>query len=183
MHHYCFAREVNVITNHKPLVAIFKKDVVTLSQRIQCILLRIHQYRVRILYKLEPKIFIADWLCWHNHKENKDEAIHGMDIRVDAMQIMTDVPEYLSIQQIQQATAQDKHLQWVKILYNYRLPGHQRAITPRHQSIKDDMLVKDCVMMKGRCIIIPKALQQQVLDQLHVNHMGIEKTKLQVGPA
>ena len=31
-HHYCFTREVYVITNHKPLVSIFKKDVATLSQ-------------------------------------------------------------------------------------------------------------------------------------------------------
>ena len=31
-HHYCFAREVSKITDHKPLVAIFKKDVATLSQ-------------------------------------------------------------------------------------------------------------------------------------------------------
>ena len=34
-HHYCFAREVNIITNHKPLVSIFKKDVAMLSQWIQ----------------------------------------------------------------------------------------------------------------------------------------------------
>ena len=31
-HHYCFAREVHIITYHKPLVAILKKDVATLSQ-------------------------------------------------------------------------------------------------------------------------------------------------------
>ena len=31
-HHYCFAREVSIITDHKPLVPIFKKDVATLSQ-------------------------------------------------------------------------------------------------------------------------------------------------------
>ena len=55
-HHYCFAWDVSVITDHKPLVAIFKKDVATLSQR------RIHQYWVKILYKPGPKIFIADWL-------------------------------------------------------------------------------------------------------------------------
>ena len=30
-YHYCFAREVSTVTDHKPLVAIFKKDVVTLS--------------------------------------------------------------------------------------------------------------------------------------------------------
>ena len=33
-HHYCFGREVLIITNHKPLVAMFKKDVATLSQCI-----------------------------------------------------------------------------------------------------------------------------------------------------
>ena len=43
-HHYCFAREVSITTNHKPLVAIFKYDVATLSQRIQCILLRIYAF-------------------------------------------------------------------------------------------------------------------------------------------
>ena len=39
---YCFAREVSIITNHKPLVAIFKKDVATLSLQVHCIILRIH---------------------------------------------------------------------------------------------------------------------------------------------
>ena len=34
--------------------------------------------------------------------------------------------------------------------------------------------------MKGRYINIPVVLKQQVLDQLHLNHMGIEKTKLLV---
>ena len=34
--------------------------------------------------------------------------------------------------------------------------------------------------MKGRCIIFPERLKQQVLDQLHVNHMGIKKKKLLV---
>ena len=34
-HQYCFAREMSIITDHKPLVAIFKKDVTALSQRLQ----------------------------------------------------------------------------------------------------------------------------------------------------
>ena len=31
-HHYCFMREISLITNYKPLVSIFKKDVAMLSQ-------------------------------------------------------------------------------------------------------------------------------------------------------
>ena len=32
--------------------------------------------------------------------------------------------------------------------------------------------------MKGGCTIVPQELRQQVLDQLYLNNMGIEKTKL-----
>ena len=42
-------------------------------------------------------------------------------------------------------------------------------------SYKDDLTVIDGIVMKGRCIIIPEVLKQQALDQLHFNHMGIEK--------
>ena len=59
-----------------------------------------------------------------------------------------------------QAIAQDYHLQWLK--------GY----------IMDDVAVVNGIIMKGRCVVIPKILKTQGLDQLHVNHMGIEKTKL-----
>ena len=59
---------------------------------MQCILLRIHQYWVRIIYKLGPAFFIAVWLPWHNHMENNDEEIHGMDIMVDAIHMLIKCP-------------------------------------------------------------------------------------------
>ena len=40
------------------------------------------------------------------------------------------------------------------------------------------MAVIDGITLKGKCIIIPSSLKEQVLSQLHMNHMGIEKTKL-----
>ena len=39
-------------------------------------------------------------------------------------------------------------------------------------------MVIDGIILKGRCIIIPNSLKQQVLNQLHTNHMGIEKMTL-----
>ena len=55
-----FCQGVHIITDHKPLVAIFKKDVATLLQCRQHILLKMYQYRVQILYKPGPEISIAD---------------------------------------------------------------------------------------------------------------------------
>ena len=177
-HHYCFAREVLVITNHKPLVAIFKKDAATLSQHIQCILLKIHQYRVQIVYKPGPEIFIVDWLSWHNHEEGKDKPIKDMDIRINAIESATDIPECVSISQIQQASSQDKHLQCLK---NIVITGWPNTKDELHSdlrpcwSYRDDLAVIDGVVMKVRHIIIPAVLKQQMLDQLHLNHMGIKK--------
>ena len=43
---------------------------------------------------------------------------------------------------------------------------------------RDELVVIEGVILKGRCIIIPSSLKQQVFTQLHRNHMGIEKMKL-----
>ena len=94
-HHYYFSKEMNVITGHKLLVAIFKKDEAMLSQRMQWILLRICQYRERIMYKCGPDLFIAP-----NHMENKDEEIPGMQLNVDAVWTITNILYYMMIQQL-----------------------------------------------------------------------------------
>ena len=75
---------------------------------------------------------------------------------------------------------QDEHLQRLQCFIITDWPDAREQL---HQdiklywSIKDDLLVIDGVIMKGRCIIIPKVLQQQALDQLHVNHKGIGEKK------
>ena len=100
-----------------------------------------------------------------------------MDTRVDAIQSMIDVLECISILQIQQATVQDEHLQCLKniIISGWPTTKDQLQIDIKpYWSYKDYLAVIDSIVIKGRCIIIPKGLKQQVLDQLHVNHMGIK---------
>ena len=65
-HHYWLAKEVCVITDDKPLMVWVNKDVATLFQQLQCIMLHIHQYGVHILYKLGPELYIVDWLSPKN---------------------------------------------------------------------------------------------------------------------
>ena len=180
-HHYCFGREVLVITDHKPLVSIFKNDIATLSQRIQCILLKIYPYRVQVLYKPGPDIFIADWLSRHNHGEGKDQMIKGMELWVDIIQTTTDMPECLSVTDLQQASSQDSHIQKLKHFIITGLPDSKDEVSEKlkpYWSYRDELAVINGMVLKGRHIIIPNILKQQVLDQLHINHIGIEKVKL-----
>ena len=149
-----------------------------LSQCIQHILFKIHQYWIQIIYKPGLKIVIADWLCQHNHQEGKEKPIKDMDIRTDLIQSMTDIPECMSISQIHQASAQDDHIQHLK---SFIIVGWLSTRDELHSNLRpywsyrDDLVVIDGVVMKGRHILIPTSLKQQVLEQLHTNHMAIEK--------
>ena len=42
------------------------------------------------------------------------------------------------------------------------------------------MVVSDGIIQKGTHIVIPNSVQKQALEQLHINHMGMDKTKLLV---
>ena len=86
----------------------------------------------------------------------------------------------MSISQIQQASAQDEHLQCLKsfIIAGWLSTKDELQSDLRlYWSYRDDLTVMDGVVMKDRWIIIPTTVKQQVLDQLHTNHMGIEKIK------
>ena len=169
-----------VITDHKTLIAMFKKDVATLSQCIQHILLKVHHYSVQIIYKPGPDIFIADWLSRYNHIEGKDRPIKDMDIQVDAIQSATDILECVSAAEMQQASTQDDYLQKLKNLIIAGWPDTKDMLhvdLKAYSSYRDELAVTDGVILKGRHIIIPINLRCQILEQLHTNHMGIEKNK------
>ena len=54
----------------------------------------------------------------------------------------------------------------------------QRQYNTEYQSIldiSDDMAVNDRVILKGRYKLITDTLQKQALEQLHINHIGMEK--------
>ena len=114
-------------------------------------------------------------------RRGKDKPIKDMDMRIDTTQNATDIPECVSISQIQQVSVQDEHLQHLK---NIIITGWLSTKDELHSdlrpywSYRDDLAGIDEVVMKGRFKIIPVVLKQQVLDQLHLNHMGIKKTKL-----
>ena len=83
--------------------------------------------------------------------------------------------------EIQHASLQDVHLQQLK---TFKIAGWPHTKDELNTDIRlywlyrDELAVIDGVILKGRCIIIPDSLKQQVHTQLHTNHIGIEKTKL-----
>ena len=97
------------------------------------------------------------------------------------MQSLVDMPDCISMEEIQQALLQDAHLQQLKTFIIAGWPHTKDELQPDirpYWLYRDELAVIDGVLLKGRCIIIPNSLKQQILTQLHINNMGIEKTKL-----
>ena len=133
------------------------------------------------MYKPGPDIFIADWLSRPNIIEGKDKLIEDMSVQIDAIQSTTDMPECVSMVEIQQASVWDDHLQKLRSFIISGWPDMKDELCADlrpYWSYRRELVVIGGIILKGRYIVIPNSLKQQVLDQLHTNHMGIEKTKL-----
>ena len=64
------------------------------------------------------------------------------------------------------------------------MPDHQQKQKYKKAqpswSFRDKIAVIDGIPIKGKRIIIPLSIHKKVLDQLHISHMGIQKTSLLV---
>ena len=81
---------------------------------------------------------------------------------------------------LQLVTSQDEHPQQLKE-HIIGWPDNKDQILQYmrpYWTFHDDMEVTDRVILKGRYVVIPEILQRRALQHLHVNHMGIKKTKL-----
>ena len=61
-HYYTYGRRVTLWTDHKPLVSIGSKPLVSAPKRLQRLMLRLQHYDVEIRYKPGKEMFVADTL-------------------------------------------------------------------------------------------------------------------------
>ena len=60
-------------------------------------MLRLYQYKIRILRKSGPYLFIADQLSRQDYGVDKDEEIPGIWLSIDTVHSSTDMPAYMCI--------------------------------------------------------------------------------------
>ena len=156
--HFCFIRALYIISEHKSLVAILSKDEAMLSQWLQCIMLRMHPYRVHIICKPSPDLYIMDWLSYNNHTANKDQEITRMKINVSAINTLVNMSTCTSLEDIQVATWEGTHLQKLK---SYIIQGllHKKDKLEHsmihYWAIRGEFSRVDGITMKDKRIIIP----------------------------
>lgn len=179
-HHYTFGRHTHIITDHRPLLAIFKKDVATASPRLQRILMKMHQYNISLSYRPGPEMHLADCLSRVGHIADTEEEIPGMKITVDSVCTIDEI-KVLSANEIRDKTLEDDKLQKV---VEYVLNGWPEHVSEIHDesirqyfNFRDEIGIVNGILVKGQRLIIPTELRNVILKALHTHHLGIEKTR------
>ena len=144
-------------------------------------MLHIHQYRVCIIHKPGPDLYIADWLSRNNHAEDRDQEIIGMNKNVNAISTAVNMLVCISTEDIQVVTYEDASLEKVRLYVIQGLPHKEDKLEHNivHSwPIRSKLAINDGITIKVKGIVIFFLLQKQILWQLHSNHIGIEKRRL-----
>lgn len=176
------------ITDHKPFVTMRRKPLHAAPPRLQRILVQVQGYNFEVMYRPGPQMILADTHSRLPNPENSCEI--ELDERIDGVNLETEVPEMHTIALINfstdkqhtlhAATTKDFKLSALKEVIHQGWP-EKISDLPKHLrsfwSFRDELAIEAEVIFKGRQVLIPDSMTENILEQLHSSHQGIEKTR------
>ena len=178
-HQYLYGMKFEIVTDHKPLLGLlgeYKPVSVTAASRIQRWALLLSAYNYRLTYRRGVENGNADALSrlpkLATHKEVSEMENEVHMVRMDRAPV--------NAKEMATETRKDPLLSKV---HDYILEGWPEEFEARDlwkplSSRKDELSVDKGVVLWGNRVIVPKVLQGQVLEELHVAHTGCSKMKL-----
>ena len=181
-HQYIYGHKVTVESDHKPLESIATKALAAAPPRLQRMLLQLQKYDIKIVHVPGKQIPVADTLSRQIEEKNPEVLSEDFkDIEAQVHCITTNLPiNDNKMEEIRQATAEDPHLRHLKHIISEGWPeNRQNCKQEMHEywNFRDELTVIDGIIFKGTKIFIPKALREMMLEKLHIDHLGEEKTQ------
>ena len=181
--HFTFGHKVHIITDHKPLITLFRKNLHTTSPRLSHMLVQILDYNIEFHHQEGTKMHLSDALSrlnTHGSDAEKSRAkpVADFNVTIHNVEILTGFKS-LSLDQIRRETECDADMQLLK---QHISDGFTKAKLCLPESIRSFYDYREClsivdgVIMKGQRVIIPASLRCRTLETLHSSHMGITKT-------
>ncbi|XP_055539500.1 uncharacterized protein LOC129726612 [Wyeomyia smithii] len=178
--------KVTIKTDHRPLINIFQKPLLSAPRRLQHMLLNLQRYTLTLEYVTGKDNVVADALS--------RAPLHD-DITVDAYKksniykVFEDLGNVklsncLSISdtrlsEIMQATAKDSTMQ---LIIEYILNGWPTTADQVPDSVKiyfrnsQELSTQDGLIFRNDRILVPQPLRRKLIDICHASHNGIEAT-------
>ena len=180
---YLVGLTFHIITDHKPLVPLFSsKKLDELPLRVQRFRLRMMRYDFTISHVPGKDLVVADTLsrapaC--RPTENDQALVQEANAFVNLVTSNLPATEQ-RLQEIKQHQANDAVCQQLSHYCQSGWPERKTlpAEIQPYSSVSSELSVEDGLLLRApRLIVIPTALRQGVLDQLHTGHQGIHKCR------
>ena len=177
--HFAYGHKVTVITDHKPLVSLFKKSLGSSLPRLARMLLQILDFDLDVVYHPGSQMHLSNAISrLSSHNPDKGDTIPGLDVCIHDVSVCTGF-NATSLQTIREHTQKDDSFH---LLLDHIHQGFPASIKEMPDCIKpyftfrDELAVVNGLILRGDRILIPKSLCEQCLKHLHKSHMGITKT-------
>lgn len=176
-HSYIYGRNVEIVTDHKPLLGIMKKDYNKIpSSKLQRMKLRLEKYRLTFTYLPGKFLYLADWLSRSFSKKiEKEDEIKGLCEMVHTINVSDERKSLF-----QENTEKDEVL---KVIMDYCLNGwpvdkNKLSFNTKFLwKIRNNLFLEDGLIFFDDRLYVPQNLRVMIMNHLHVSHLGIEKTK------
>ena len=178
-HYYIYGRPVLVESDHKPLQSIFAKPLMKAPLRLQRLLLTLQKYDLKVTYKPGKLMFLADALSRSYLDETQEDLVPEVDVNVVSLNshLPLSADRY---SELQEHTANDTVLQALHKVVQSGWPESKTDLPDGlsvYWSFRDEITTVDGLLFKGSKLIVPKASQKRMLEDIHDSHLGIVKCK------
>ena len=173
--------QINVETDHKPLIPIFKKPLLSAPKQLQKMLLRLQKYSIMVTNCPGKQIYIADMLSRAYIKEIIDERysyVSQLQSEIEAINHAEHVHMKESTHyQVKKASQCDQMLQVLRNMVLTGWPEHKHN-TPicihSYWNYRDEIVAQDEILYRGSRVIIPQSMRPSMLKKVHASHQGAE---------
>ena len=109
--HFTYGRLVHVITDHKPLVSLFRKSLVDTAPRLTRMLVQLLDYSLDVTYQPGANMHLSDAISrLSTHDNSKGTTIQNLDVSIHVIEELTGFNS-LSVEKIHQHTTKDQTMQ------------------------------------------------------------------------
>lgn len=176
---HCYLYDTETITtetDHKLLVTICKKSLLSAPKRLQNMMLRLQNYNLNVMYKPGPEMYISDTLSRAalDKQVSKDSAEAVFSFIDQALHLsVTDT----SLRQIVTETKAENALQELVKIVLTGWPERKEDVSlsvREYWPFRYELNIQSVVLYRGQCVIILKALRAAMLNCIHATHIGGE---------
>ena len=170
---YLLGSQFTVVTDHKPLVPIFRNPHVTPSARVEGWLLRLQSYNFTVEYspgKTNPSDFMSrNPVSTPQHNTQAEAYINFV--------ISSRTPMALSQQELEKESRNDPIItKVISMIQTGRWPERDPQLAPFINACAE-LSTDGTVLLRGQRIVIAQNLQSKAILLAHEGHQGLVKMK------